>query len=88
MCVKITEDLSNHKTIHKAKGDEFDNVLVILRDESDFEFLMNSNLADKEEQRICYVAISRAINRLFINTSSLPNGDLSELESMFEIIKL
>ena len=88
LCVKITEDLSNHKTIHKAKGDEFDNVLVILRDESDFEFLMNSNLADKEEQRICYVAISRAINRLFINTSSLPNGDLSELESMFEIIKL
>ena len=88
LCVKITEDLSNHKTVHKAKGDEFDNVLVILRDESDFEFLMNSNLADKEEQRICYVAISRAINRLFINTSSLPNGDLSELESMFEIIKL
>ena len=88
LCVKITEDLSNHKTIHKAKGDEFNNVLVILRDESDFEFLMNSNLTDKEEQRICYVAISRAMERLFINTPSLPNGDLSELEGMFEIIKI
>ena len=88
LCVKITEDLSNHKTIHKAKGDEFNNVLVILRDESDFEFLMNSNLTDKEEQRICYVAISRAIERLFINTPSLPKGDLSELEGMFEIIKI
>ena len=61
LCVKITEDLSNHKTIHKAKGDEFNNVLVILRDESDFEFLLNSNLTDKEEQRICYVAISRQL---------------------------
>ena len=88
LCVKITEDLSNHKTIHKAKGDEFNNVLVILRDESDFEFLMNSNLTDKEEQRICYVAISRAMERLFINTPSLPKGDLSELEGMFEIIKI
>lgn len=88
LCVKITEDLSNHKTIHKAKGDEFHNVLVILKDESDLGFLLNSNLTDIEEQRICYVAISRAIERLFINTPSLPNGDLSELEGMFEIIKL
>jgi len=45
-------------------------------------------LTDKEEQRICYVAISRAIERLFINTPSLPSGDLSELEGMFEIIKI
>jgi len=88
LCVKITEDLSNHKTIHKAKGDEFDNVLVILRDESDFEFLLNSNLTDKEEQRICYVAISRAMERLYINIPSLPECDVSELERMFEIIKI
>ena len=88
LCVKVTEDLSNHKTVHKAKGDEFDNVLVILRDESDFEFLLNSNLTDKEEQRICYVAISRAIERLFINVSSLPKSDLSDLEDMFEIINI
>ena len=88
LCIKVTEDLSNHKTVHKAKGDEFDNVLVILRDQSDFEFLLNANLNDNEEERICYVAISRAIKRLFINTPSLPDGDLSELEGMFEVINI
>lgn len=88
LCVKITEDLSNHKTIHKAKGDEFKNVLVILKDESDVEFLWNSNLADKEEKRIYYVAISRAIERLYINIPSLPECYVSELERVFEIIKI
>lgn len=88
LCVKITEDPSNHKTIHKAKGDEFHNVLVILKDESDLGFLLNSNLTDKEEQRICYVAISRAMERLYINIPSLPECDVSELEKMFEIIKI
>ncbi|WNF35243.1 ATP-dependent helicase [Bacillaceae bacterium IKA-2] len=88
LCVKISEDLSNDKTIHKAKGDEFKNVLVILKDKSDFEFLLNSNLNNKEEQRIYYVAISRAKERLFINIPSLSKVDLSELENMFEIIKI
>jgi DNA helicase-2/ATP-dependent DNA helicase PcrA len=87
LCVKIGADLSKHKTIHKAKGDEFDNVLVILKNESDFSFLLNLDLKD-EEQRIYYVAISRALERLYINTSSLPECDLSGLEGMFEIIKV
>ena len=87
LCVKITEDLSNHKTIHKAKGDEFKNVLVILKDESDLGFFMNSDLND-EEQRIYYVAISRAMEQLFINTPSLPKCDLSKLEVIFKIIKI
>ena len=33
LCVKIPEDLSRDKTIHKAKGDEFANVLLILPEE-------------------------------------------------------
>lgn len=88
LCVNITKDLSNHKTIHKAKGDEFNNVLVILKDESDLNFLLNSNLTDEEAHRIYYVAISRAKERLFINTPSIPKKSLSVLEGIFEIIIL
>src|SRR5699024_7009390 len=29
ICVNIVDDISNHITVHKAKGDEFENVLVI-----------------------------------------------------------
>jgi DNA helicase II / ATP-dependent DNA helicase PcrA len=39
VCVKITEDTSLHRTIHKAKGAEFDNVLLVLKDEGDLAFL-------------------------------------------------
>lgn len=38
LCVSIPEDMSLHKTIHKAKGDEFDNVLLVLKDEKDKQF--------------------------------------------------
>ncbi|SDH43190.1 UvrD-helicase domain-containing protein [Desulfosporosinus hippei] len=88
LCVKIAEDVSKHKTIHKAKGDEYPNVLVVLEDENCFQFLLNPNLDDNEEHRIYYVAVSRAKERLFINTPSLPEGDQSILESMFNIIKV
>ncbi len=88
LCVKITEDISNHKTIHKAKGDEFRNVLIILNSEKDLEFLLNPKLKDDEEQRIHYVAISRAMDRLFINTPSLQEDYLSKLKGMFDIIRL
>lgn len=88
LCVKITEDVSRHKTIHKAKGDEFENVLVVLKEESDLEFLLSPNLKAKEEQRINYVAVSRAINRLFINIPSLSENDLSKLNCLFTIVKV
>lgn len=88
LCVKIVEDTSYHKTIHKAKGDEFNNVLVILKDERDLGFLLDSKLNEMEEQRIYYVAISRAKDRLFISTPSLAEANLSQLVDMFEIIRV
>ena len=86
LCVNIAEDVSRHKTIHKAKGDEFENVLVVLKEESDLSFLLKPNLNTKEEQRINYVAVSRAIKRLFITIPSLPTGDLSILEGVVKIM--
>lgn len=65
ICVNIPEDKSKHITIHKSKGSEFKNVLVLGND-SIKQILLNPNLEKNEEHRISYVAFSRARNKLFI----------------------
>lgn len=69
--VKHGDSNDKHKTIHKSKGEEFDNVFVILKDENDIEFLLSPNLNSNNEHRVYYVAVSRAIKRLFINVPTL-----------------
>lgn len=85
LCVSIPEDMSSHKTIHKAKGDEFDNVLLVLREEKDINFLIEQNLLSNEEHRINYVAISRARNRLFISVPALSATNQTSLNKNFDI---
>lgn len=63
ICINFKDDTSNHRTIHKAKGDEFENVLLI---PNSLDFLINPDLENDEEHRIYYVGLSRAISRLFI----------------------
>jgi len=88
LCVSIPEDMSLHKTIHKAKGDEFDNVLLVLKEESDINFLIERNLLSNEEHRINYVAISRAKNKLFISLPTLANATQIHLQKYFDIEKV
>lgn len=85
LCVSIPEDMSLHKTIHKAKGDEFDNVLLVLKDEKDIEFILNQNLLSNEEHRINYVALSRAKNRLFISVPTLNTAIKASLQPYYDI---
>lgn len=85
LCVSIPEDMSSHKTIHKAKGDEFDNVLLVLREEKDIKFLIEQNLLSNEEHRINYVAISRAKNRLFISVPTLSASTQVTLNVIYDI---
>jgi DNA helicase-2/ATP-dependent DNA helicase PcrA len=89
LCVKIIEDASLHKTIHKAKGGEFDNVLLILLEEDDLAFLLNPALTATnkaaENQRINYVAVSRAKKRLFISVPSLQASRQTILSNKFQI---
>ncbi len=85
LCVSIPEDMSSHKTIHKAKGDEFDNVLLVLREENDINFLIEQNLLSNEEHRINYVAISRARNRLFISVPVLSVTNQTRLNENYDI---
>jgi DNA helicase-2/ATP-dependent DNA helicase PcrA len=81
--VKIAEDNSPNRTIHKAKGDEFDNVLVILKDQGDLNFLLNPNLSS-EEHRILYVAVSRGREKIFISVPSLDTAKQRQLISLFD----
>lgn len=86
LCVKISEDKSFHKTIHKAKGDEFDNVFLVLKEEKDLNFFLKSDLIKNEEHRINYVAVSRAKKRLFISVPDLSDLNRKKLEGIFQVI--
>lgn len=85
LCVSIPEDISFHKTIHKAKGDEFNNVLLVLNEENDLSFLTEPNLTENEEHRIYYVAISRAKNRLYLSVPTLDMDTQNILRTHFDI---
>lgn len=69
--VKYGDSNDKHKTIHKSKGEEYDNVFVILKEEKDLEFLLSPDLNSNNAHRVYYVAASRAIKRLFINVPTL-----------------
>ncbi|MBP1970762.1 DNA helicase-2/ATP-dependent DNA helicase PcrA [Virgibacillus natechei] len=93
MCVNILEDDTLHRTIHKAKGSEFDNVLVVVNgrngkynEKRDLGFLLNSEIEDIEEQRVYYVACSRAKKNLYINIPKITEGAKSELNDLFTIM--
>lgn len=69
--VKGADADTRHKTIHKSKGDEFDNVFVVLNEENDLAFMLAPQLDDEVAHRVYYVGISRAIQRLYVNTPTL-----------------
>nr|WP_251137005.1 ATP-dependent helicase [Exiguobacterium sp. s193] len=82
--VKIVDDTSLFRTIHKSKGDEFDNVLVILNDtneKNNLKFLLSPDLTN-EVHRVYYVASSRAKENLFINSPKISNSEMKKLEKL------
>jgi DNA helicase-2/ATP-dependent DNA helicase PcrA len=90
VCVNIKEDNSLNRTIHKAKGDEFDNVILVLKKASDLAFVLNPDLEGDEEHRINYVAVSRARKKLFISVPSLlelSDADRCRLSVLLDIIE-
>ena len=58
-------------TIHAVKGLEFDNVFITGVEEGLFPHInsMNSNSEIEEERRLCYVAITRAREKLYITNA-------------------
>ncbi|WP_040327633.1 UvrD-helicase domain-containing protein [Clostridium ihumii] len=74
LCVNIIEDKSKNITIHKAKGAEYENVFIIGNKQL-LSMLVNPDLESEEEQRIFYVALSRAEKRLFFQLDELSDED-------------
>ena len=90
LCVNIVEDTSNNITIHKSKGAEFENVLLVLDDEKKLNFITAPDLDGSEEHRLKYVAVSRAIQNLFITVPELSQkkAELIENLELVDIIRL
>ena len=90
LCVNIVEDNSNNITIHKSKGAEFESVLLVLDDEKELNFIINPNLDVSEGHRLRYVAVSRAIQNLFITIPELSQEKAELIESLelVDVIKL
>ncbi|MCK0158928.1 ATP-dependent helicase [Cellulophaga sp. F20128] len=93
LTIRLLKDASLHRTIHKAKGDEFNNVLVIVKgrfgnrynEERDLAFLLNPELNSLEEHRVNYVACSRAKENLIINVPELSQEASDTLATYFDI---
>lgn len=81
MCVSHEEDDGLQRTIHKAKGDEFDNVLVCLGEDKLLEILLTPDLESNESHRVYYVAASRARERLFFSIPTLSDENRMNLEN-------
>ncbi|MCD6065861.1 MAG: hypothetical protein K0S33_687 [Bacteroidetes bacterium] len=96
ICVNLKDDTSHHRTIHKAKGAEFENVLLILDkknragtfdEKDDLGFLIAPDLQNNEEHRIRYVGVSRARENLYINVPSLSAASTTKLGTLgFNIV--
>ena len=70
------------RTIHKAKGDEFDNVMICLGDEKALGFFLHPDLLNNESHRVYYVAASRAKEKLFFSIPLLSNGIRKKIEKL------
>lgn len=75
------------RTIHSAKGAQFNNVLVHFEKSNDFrKYILNaSNEIDSEQKddaRIYYVACSRAKKNLFINIPEATEEDVRKIEEL------
>lgn len=80
--VKGADSDNKHKTIHKSKGEEFDNVYVVLGSERDLDFMINPDLTGNNTHRVYYVGISRAKRNLFINVPTLNSENRAALEKL------
>ena len=90
LCVNIVEDTSSNITIHKSKGAEFENVLLVLDEGKELNFITTPNLDELEEHRLRYVAVSRAVQNLFITVPDLSTekAELIENLELVDIIRL
>lgn len=79
--MKLSEDTDLIRTIHKAKGAEFESVFLCLKEESNLKCILEPDL-DKEMHRIFYVALSRAKDRLYMSVPAISSKNEELLKGM------
>lgn len=79
MSISQSDCNAAHQTIHKAKGEEYKNVLLVLNSQDDLEVLISPNLNDVSAHRVYYVAMSRAEQNLFITVPSIDDCTKNKL---------
>lgn len=83
--ITITDDNGKFRTIHKSKGDEFKSVLLLIQpkenfnEETELAFLLNPDM-DNESHRVYYVALSRAMENLYISVPQLSTENRNKLK--------
>lgn len=86
----LSEEDSLFKTIHKAKGEEYNNVFVMIPEEDEeksLEFIFKSDIINKQDHRVYYVACSRAKENLFINVPKVSEKNKEKLKDIGFIIE-
>jgi DNA helicase-2/ATP-dependent DNA helicase PcrA len=85
LTVRIDDDDCITRTIHKAKGDENNCVMVTISEtnitKQGLDFILNPNIAP-ENNRVYYVALSRAREKLFI---SIPKIDSEVKDKLIKV---
>ncbi len=88
-CTLDLNDTNNFfRTIHKSKGDEEENILLIIENKQNFDelkdlkFLFSPKITEDEDDRVYFVAISRAKENLFINIPSLSEDNKNKLDEL------
>lgn len=90
LAVRIDNDDCINRTIHKAKGDENSCVMVIISETDSsnqgLDFILSPTIAS-ENNRVYYVALSRAREKLFISVSKIDSDVKDKLIKVgFEIV--
>ena len=95
--IALPSDAVRVMTIHKSKGDEFENVLLIIEgqinkkfnEDIGLKFIFFPDLENDDDHRVYYVALSRARKKLFVNIPELSNDNEEKLKKIgFNIKRL
>lgn len=95
LLISNQETVGNNRTIHQAKGNEFENVLVNIlpykqnySENRELGFLLNPDVLSNENHRVYYVAASRAMSNLFFCVPKLSPSATKKLSKLCNILTL
>jgi len=83
-----SDEIRTARTIHKAKSQEFDHVVLVLPEKNDIHPLIKENgRSNDEDKRRLYVAMSRARETLYLVIPELDASHESTLKKMGFLVK-